>query len=220
MRWQGLLLAIYWLFCSAVVTVAQNSTSSLRGDVADSSGAAVVAPQVALKNPATGFSTSCATDSRGEYRFLRFPAGTYTVSVAAQGFTAQFAVVELLVNQPATQTFSLSVEALQTVVQVNSEAQGLNFVDASMGDAVNDATIQSLPMEGRNVPDLLSLQPECCTLAKRTTRVMTAAAELPVAAAPTRATSRWMEWTTTIRRVAMLSPECSAPLSIQFRNFA
>ena len=28
-----------------------------------------------------------------------------------------------------------------------------------MGDAVNDATIQSLPMEGRNVPDLLSLQP-------------------------------------------------------------
>lgn len=159
MRWQGLLLAIYWLFCSAVVTVAQSSTSSLRGDVADSSGAAVVDAKVALKNPATGFSTSCATDSRGEYRFLGVPAGTYTVSVAAQGFTAQFAVVELLVNQPATQTFSLSVEALQTVVQVNSEAQGLNFVDASMGDAVNAATIQSLPMEGRNVPDLLSLQP-------------------------------------------------------------
>ena len=35
----------------------------------------------------------------------------------------------------------------------------MNLVDASMGDAVNAATIQSLPMEGRNVPDLLSLQP-------------------------------------------------------------
>src|SRR5208283_659974 len=46
-----------------------------------------------------------------------------------------------------------------TVVEVSGEANGLNLVNASMGDAVNDATIQSLPMEGRNVPDLLSLQP-------------------------------------------------------------
>jgi hypothetical protein len=35
----------------------------------------------------------------------------------------------------------------------------LNFVDASMGDAVNNSVSQSLPMEGRNVPGLLSLQP-------------------------------------------------------------
>jgi hypothetical protein len=159
MRWQGLLLAIYWLFCFAAVTVAQSSTFSLRGDVADSSGAAVVGAQVALKNPATGFSTSRATDSTGEYRFLGVPAGTYTVSVTAKGFAAQFAVVELLVNQPSTQSFSLSVEALETVVEVSGDSQGLNYVDASMGDAVNDTTIQALPMEGRNVPDLLSLQP-------------------------------------------------------------
>ncbi len=159
MRWQGFLLAIYWLLCSAAVMVAQSSTSSLRGDVADSSGASVVGAQVALENLATGFSTSRATDPTGEYRFLGVPAGIYTVSVTAKGFAAQFAVVELLVNQPATQTFSLSVEALHTVVQVSSEAQGLNLVDASMGDAVNATTIQALPMEGRNVPDLLSLQP-------------------------------------------------------------
>jgi hypothetical protein len=127
--------------------------------VADSSGAAIVGAQVALKNPATGFATSCATDTQGEYRFLGVPSGTYVVSVIAKGFAKQNTVVELLVNQPATQTFSLSVEALETVIQVSSEAQMLNLVDASMGDAVNAATIKSLPLEGRNVPDLLSLQP-------------------------------------------------------------
>jgi hypothetical protein len=127
--------------------------------VSDPSGAAVVGAQLALKNPATGFLTSRATDSRGEYRFLGVPAGTYTVAVTAKGFAAQFTVVELLVNQPATQTFSLRVEALESVVQVSSETQGVNHVDATMGDAVNAATIQSLPMEGRNVPGLLSLQP-------------------------------------------------------------
>jgi hypothetical protein len=118
-----------------------------------------VGAQVDLKNPATGFSTSRTTDSTGEYRFLGVPAGTYTVSVTAKGFAAQFAIVELLVNQPSTKTFSLSVEAMRTVLQVSGEVQGLNLVDASMGDAVNAATIQSLPMEGRNVPGLLSLQP-------------------------------------------------------------
>ncbi len=159
MRGQWQLIAILSLFCSTVVAAAQSSTSSLRGDVSDSSGAAIVGAQLVLKNPATGFSTSHATDSTGAYRFLGVPAGTYTVFVTAKGFAAQFTFVELLVNQPITQTFSLSVETLESVVQVSSEAQGLNRVDASMGDAVNAATIQSLPMEGRNVPGLLSLQP-------------------------------------------------------------
>ncbi len=125
MRWQGRLFAIYWMLCWAVVMVAQSSTSSLRGDVADSSGAAVAGALVALQNPATGFSTSRATDSTGAYRFLGVPAGTYTVSVTAKGFAAQFTVVELLVNQPATQTFSLSVEALETVVQVSRREAGI-----------------------------------------------------------------------------------------------
>jgi hypothetical protein len=127
--------------------------------VADPSGLAVVGAWVHLENPATGFSTSRTTDSTGEYRFLGVPAGTYTISVTASGFAAKFAIVELLVNQAFTQTFSLPVKALETVIQVSGEAQGLNLVDASMGDAVNAATIQSLPMEGRNVPGLLSLQP-------------------------------------------------------------
>jgi hypothetical protein len=91
----------------------------------------------------------------GEYRFHQIPSGTYTISVTASGFALQSKVAELLVNQPATANFSLSVQALNSEVEVSA----LNFVDASVGDAVNNATIQSLPMEGRNVPDLLSLQP-------------------------------------------------------------
>ena len=159
MRWQGQFVAFVCLFCLAATLAAQNSASSLRGDVTDSSGAVIVDAQVVLDNRETNFSASRVSDLKGEYRFLEIPSGTYTITVTANGFTAQSRVVELLVNQPATQTFSLSVEALNTVVQVSGETQGMNFVNASMGDAVNNATIQSLPMEGRNVPDLLSLQP-------------------------------------------------------------
>ena len=158
-RWLGRLLVVFVMLWPAVEAFAQNAASSLRGDVTDSSGAAIVDAHMVLQSPSTGFSTWCTTDSRGEYRFYEILSGTYTISATAQGFSAQSKVVELLVNQPATFTFSLTVQTVHTAVEVSGETQGLNLVDASMGDAVNDATIQSLPMEGRNVPDLLSLQP-------------------------------------------------------------
>ena len=125
----------------------------------DSSGATIAGALVVLENQATGFSSSGLTNSQGEYQFHQIPSGKYIISVTAKDFAKQSKHAELLVNQPTTANFSLSVQALNTVVEVTGETHGLNFVDASIGDALNDSTIQSLPMEGRNVPDLLSLQP-------------------------------------------------------------
>jgi hypothetical protein len=71
----------------------------------------------------------------------------------------QTKVAELLVNQPATISFTLSVQGATTTVNVTAEAQTLNNSDATIGNSVSNSTIQALPMEGRNVPDLLSLQP-------------------------------------------------------------
>src|SRR5208337_3077615 len=142
----------------ALAAIAQSS-SSLRGEVKDSSGAMIVGAQVVLENKATGFTNQALTGSQGQYRFYQIPSGNYIITVASKGFAAQSKSTELLVDQPATVNFSLSLQKLNTVVEVSGEANGLNLVNASMGDAVNDATIQSLPMEGRNVPDLLSLQP-------------------------------------------------------------
>ena len=66
---------------------------------------------------------------------------------------------ELLVNQPATINFSLTVGGGVEVVDVSAATQTLNYSDASLGDAKDNALIQALPSETRNVPDLLSLQP-------------------------------------------------------------
>jgi hypothetical protein len=159
MSWRWRVIVILWLFTLASAAVAQSSTSSLRGDVIDPSGAALTGALVVLENKATGFSNSHYTDSTGEYRFHQIPPGVYLLSASSQGFASQSKTVELLVNQPATERFSLTVQALNTAVEVTAETQGLNFVDASMGEAVDSVTIQSLPMEGRNIPDLLSLQP-------------------------------------------------------------
>jgi hypothetical protein len=153
------LLIILWLLCAVVAANAQSSVSSVRGIVVDPSGAAVTDATVLLQNKATGFVSSHVTNSRGEYQFQQIPSGKFAISITHKEFASQSKLVELLVSQPATVNFTLSVQALNTVVDVSAESLALNSVDASMGNAVNNATLQSLPMEGRNVPELLSLQP-------------------------------------------------------------
>jgi TonB dependent receptor len=63
----------------------------------------------------------------------------------------------------------LTVQSTAVTVDVSGEAETLNTTDASIGNSVNNATIQALPMEGRNVTDLLSLQPGVLYLGQQTT---------------------------------------------------
>jgi hypothetical protein len=127
--------------------------------VSDATGAVIVGAQVVLENRTNGFAQTRTADARGEYQFPQIPSGQYTVTVTASGFGRQSKTAELLVNQPATINFSLSAQAPGAAVNVSAETAALNTVDASLGTAVDNATVQALPMEGRNVPDLLSLQP-------------------------------------------------------------
>ncbi|MGH9757021.1 MAG: carboxypeptidase regulatory-like domain-containing protein, partial [Candidatus Acidiferrales bacterium] len=152
-----LLLACVMVLASVVF--AQTSTTSLRGTVLDPSGAVVPGAQVSLNNPATGFQVAKSTNPNGEYNFPQIPPGKYTLTVTQAGFAPQSKQAELLVNQPATVNFTLSVNASNITVDVSSTTETLNTTDATIGNAVNNSTIEALPMEGRNVPDLLSLQP-------------------------------------------------------------
>ena len=154
-----LLAGFFILAMSMGLAWAQTSVTSVRGAVTDPSGAVLPGAQVSLDNPASGFHESATSDSKGLYVFPQIPPGKYMLSVKASGFAAQNKQAELLVNQPATINFALSVQGSEQTVDVSAEAETLNTTDATIGNAVGNSTIQALPIEGRNVPDLLSLQP-------------------------------------------------------------
>jgi hypothetical protein len=152
-------LLLFLLSLCPVAMLAQNATTSLRGSVKDSSGAVLPKATITLLNQATGRTISTKATSSGEYQFLQIPPAKYVITVAADGFGQQTESAELLVNQPATIDFKMGVQANNVSVDVTAAAQTLNTTDASLGDSTNNATIQALPSETRNVPDLLSLQP-------------------------------------------------------------
>jgi hypothetical protein len=153
------IMVVVLLVFTSSFGAAQTATSSLHGIVTDPSGALVVGATVTLESKETGFHQIHKTDKDGGYQFQQVQPATYAVTVASVGFAQDTSVVQLLVSQPATLNFQLRVVSSSTVEVQDSNVETLNTDNASVGNAVDEDTVQSLPMEGRNVPDLLSLQP-------------------------------------------------------------
>src|SRR6266446_6520822 len=145
-----------WCMCGLA---AGQAATSLRGTITDPSGSTVAGAKVVLANSESKTERTATTAEQGGYQFLFVPPGTYSLTVTATGFRPyKLDAVQLLVNTPATLNAQLKVGAAGEVVEVTSEAPALNLVDASLGNSFNETQVQDIPLEGRNVPDLLSLQ--------------------------------------------------------------
>ena len=166
--WKHFAFLLGCLACPLLVW-SQTGLTSLRGAVTDSSGAILAGAEVRLEEPTTGFHAIQSTDQSGAYEFPQIPPGKYTITVTKAGFGNQAKSAELLVSQPATINFALSVQTITETIEVSDVAQTLNTTDATIGNAVSNSTIVALPIEGRNVPDLLSLQPGVVYLNSRVT---------------------------------------------------
>jgi hypothetical protein len=147
----------------------QTGTTSLHGVVADKSGATVSAAKVTLANAQQGLQRQTDSGSEGEFEFLALQPGSYTLTVEASGFRKhEQKNLQLLVNSPTTANVILEIGSATQTVEVSAQAQTLNTTDASLGNAFNENQVKQLPLEGRNVPDLLSLQPGVAFTGNRT----------------------------------------------------
>src|SRR3981081_702292 len=147
--------------CLALSSVAfpQASSTSLRGTVTDPSGSAVPSATVVIDNAESRIARPATAGEGVEDRFLSLPPGTYTLTVTSAGFTRyQQTGIQLLVNTPVTANVQLKVGGTNESVTVTGEAPVLNEVDASLGNSFDQTQVREIPIEGRNVAELLTLQ--------------------------------------------------------------
>jgi hypothetical protein len=138
---------------------AQTGTTSLRGTILDKSGASVAGATVTLTDNSVGLQRNVVSSSTGAYEFVSLAPGTYSLKVESPGFRAyEQKSIQLLVNNPATVNVTLSVGSTSETVEVSAESQTINTTDASLGIAFGENQVKQLPLESRNVGDLLSLQ--------------------------------------------------------------
>ena len=133
--------------------------TSLRGTISDQSGGVIPAAKVTLVNVDTAITRVSSSSGDGVYEFLQVSPGKYRLGIEAPGFRKYVQDnIELLVNTPATINVALEVGHATEVVSVSAEAPLLNTSDATLGNTFDQEQVKQLPLESRNVVDLLSLQ--------------------------------------------------------------
>ena len=115
---------------------------------------------VTLINTQTQVTRSTVSDDTGGYQFLQAMPGAYEMKVEKPGFqTVVKSAITLQVNTPATLDITLEVGSVSEVVNVEAEIATVNTVDATMGNPFTQTQVRQLPLQTRNVVELLSIQP-------------------------------------------------------------
>src|SRR4051812_45468816 len=118
----ALVLLTLVLAMTASVARAQDGTASLRGQVTDPSGAAVVGAEVQLTTPSgTVFTTRSGKD--GSYLFRNLLAGTYSLKAQSKGFSA-YEVEGLDIAPGQTQKADVALSILVQQENLNVTDQG------------------------------------------------------------------------------------------------
>ena len=161
MRKIATIAAYLTLVCFPVSTRAQQpATATLSGRVFDQNGAAISGARVMATQKATGISREAATNDEGLFVLTNLTAGEYKINAQATGFSDTTQLVMLEVGQNVTLNLNLYVGG--TVVDpilVLNEGDPVDKISSVVDGVINQRTIESLPLNGRNFLELALLVP-------------------------------------------------------------
>ena len=145
---------------SSVQALPQNATGRVIGTIIDAQGATVPGAKVVVTNTATSAHWETVTGTDGTYQVLNLPIGNYSVTVEHEGFAKAVSSPQPLeINQSLRLDIRLSIGALSQTVNVADSAAQVETVNPTVGGTVTGATIQNLPLNGRDTLDLALTEP-------------------------------------------------------------
>jgi hypothetical protein len=159
-----LLTAILMLSSVAAHSQSASSTGRLEGTVTDSSGAGVPAAEIAVRNQNTGISTTQRSGTEGDFVFLYLDPGTYEVTIQKSGFNKLVLKdITVTVGTRAIIHPQLAVGRIETTISVTASTPLVDTAESSLGTVVDQQSIESLPLNGRNFTDFALLTPGATT---------------------------------------------------------
>ena len=116
--------------------------------------------EVTIKHNATGVTQSATSNAEGAYLFPSLPIGTYTVTVALQGFKTFVATdVVLTAGSPASVRAVLEVGGVEEQVLVSSRSEIVQTQSTVISSTINANQIMKLPNTSRAALDFVSSLP-------------------------------------------------------------
>jgi len=136
----------------------QVDEGSVTGVVQDATGAVVPTAKVTLLNTDQGLTQTTNTNGSGVYTFSPVRIGNYSVSATAPGFSVTTQEhVNVAVSQNLRIDIQLKPGAESQTVEVTTAPPQLQTEDASVGQVINEASVNNLPLNGRNFTFLAQL---------------------------------------------------------------
>jgi hypothetical protein len=149
-----------WIFLCCATACAQFTEGSIVGNVTDASGAVIAGAAVQVTNIQTAVSTEVKTDVTGFYRALHLAPGTYRVTITATSFKkAVLEDISVNVNSTTRLDARLQVGQLQETIEVTGAPALVQTEEGRLSGTVTAEEVNSLPLNGRQVYQLVALEP-------------------------------------------------------------
>ncbi len=151
-------LVVVCLCAFAIPSSSQKITGDISGDVADSTGAVVSGATVTAQSVATGQIRTATTSASGSYRLPELPIGSYKLTVAVEGFKTLVRTADVSAGAVTRADFALQIGQKTETVEVQGVAP-LVELSTNNNNYVDQAKIESVPLNGRDFNSLLAITP-------------------------------------------------------------
>ncbi len=140
--------------------VGQTFYGSIVGVVNDATGAAIQGASVTLVNNGTSERRVITSAGDGSYRFVNLVPGNYKVEVEQSGFR-RYTRDDIAVNVEAAVRVDVALQVgdVTQAVEVRADAPLMTTESANLSQVVAGRSVQDLPLNGRNVLNLVALVP-------------------------------------------------------------
>src|SRR6516165_3424835 len=143
-----------------MITAQAPGTGAIKGMVYDPSGLAIQDAHIAVVNELTNAARTATTSATGAFSVSLLSPGPYSITVKAAGFAERTAKsINVVVSETNVVEFRLPVASVGESVNVEPSSELAQTESSSLGRAVDQETIEALPLSNRNYTQILSLSP-------------------------------------------------------------
>ena len=141
----------------AAPAAAQQTESRIVGRISDANGGVLPGVTVTITAAQTGAVRTAVTDADGRYTVTNLAPGEYEVRVELSGFAPNRGAIALGAGDTKPLDLTLGVAGVSEAVTVSADVTVLDTTSAKLGVNVSPEELRSLPVNGRNFANLMTL---------------------------------------------------------------
>lgn len=154
-----LLMLVSILISISSFSLAQSSTGTIQGSVADAQGAVIPGAEVTITSQGTGRLSAVTTGGDGLFSVPTLEPGPYKVEVKEANFESTTQQVTLQTAQVLNLEFKLQPGATSQTVDVTAETPIVDTSTSGVSETIVGRQVTDLPLNGRNFTELAALAP-------------------------------------------------------------